>query len=277
MPELPEVETIVRGLRLKLAEKKIRVVRVRTPGLLVTPPRAFRRSLQGAIIRDIRRKGKFILFHLTSGDALVVHLKMTGQLLLTAEDLPLDRHTHVVFELEPGNLQLRYRDVRKFGLLGMQTRNGEAWPALKALAPDPLEMTGEDFQEKLRRKKRALKPALLDQTFISGLGNIYVDESLHRAKIHPSTPAHTLDPGQARELHRLIRRILRQAIRHKGTTVSDYRGPEGIVGGFQRHLRVYDCTGKPCRFCGTTIQKTRVGGRGTHFCPSCQIPGREKS
>ncbi len=269
MPELPEVETIVRGLREKLIGRQIRSVRVRTATLLRSPLPRFRRQLSGAIIRKIERKGKFILIGLENGSTLLIHLKMTGQLLLIPEDRPADKHTHLLFNLTPRDLQLRYRDVRKFGFLGLLAP-GEEWPSLADLAPDPFELTARDFYERLHKKKRAIKPLLLDQRFISGLGNIYVDESLFRARIHPLTPSQTLNWDQARGLHRRIREVLRQAIEAKGTTVSDYRGPEGIVGGFQHYLRVYDRQGLPCPTCRNPIDKTRVGGRGTHLCPVCQ-------
>jgi len=269
MPELPEVETIVRGLREKLIGRQIRSVEVRTAKLLKSPLPSFRKQLTGAIIRKIERKGKFILIGLGSGSTLVIHLKMTGQLLLIPEGRPADKHTHLLFNLQPRDLQLRYRDVRKFGLLSLLTPRQE-WPPLADLAPDPFELTARGFYERLQQKKRAIKPLLLDQRFISGLGNIYVDESLFRSRIHPLTPSQTLTWDQARGLHQRIRQVLRQAIKSKGTTVSDYRGPEGIVGGFQHYLRVYDRQGLPCPTCRNPIHKTRVGGRGTHICPACQ-------
>lgn len=269
MPELPEVETIVRGLREKLIGRQIRSVQVRTPTLLRSPLITFRKQLTGAIIRKIERKGKFILIGLGNGSWLIIHLKMTGQLLLIPEGRPADKHTHLIFHLQPRDLQLRYRDVRKFGFLGLLTP-GQEWPQLADLAPDPFDLTARDFYERLQQKKRAIKPLLLDQRFISGLGNIYVDESLFRSRIHPLTSSQTLNWDQARALHRLIRQVLREAIRAKGTTVSDYRGPEGIVGGFQHYLRVYDRQGFPCPICRNPIHKTRVGGRGTHLCPVCQ-------
>ena len=269
MPELPEVETIVRGLREKLIGRQIRSVQVRTPTLLRSPLITFRKQLTGAIIRKIERKGKFILIGLGNGSRLIIHLKMTGQLLLIPEGRPVDKHTHLIFNLQPRDLQLRYRDVRKFGFLGLLTP-GQEWPQLADLAPDPFDLTARDFYERLQQKKRAIKPLLLDQRFISGLGNIYVDESLFRSRIHPLTSSQTLNWDQARALHRRIRQVLREAIKAKGTTVSDYRGPEGIVGGFQHYLRVYDRQGLPCPTCRNPIHKTRVGGRGTHLCPVCQ-------
>jgi len=269
MPELPEVETIVRGLREKLIGRQIRSVQVRTAALLKSPLPSFRKQLTGAIIRKIERRGKFILIGLGKGATLVVHLRMTGQLLLIPEGQPADKHTHLLFNLQPRDLQLRYRDVRKFGFLVLLTP-GQEWPPLADLAPDPFDLTARDFYERLQKKKRAIKPLLLDQRFISGLGNIYVDESLFRSRIHPLTPSHALNWDQARGLHQRIRQVLRQAIQAKGTTVSDYRGPEGIVGGFQQYLRVYDRQGLPCPICRNPIHKTRVGGRGTHLCPACQ-------
>jgi len=269
MPELPEVETIVRGLREKLLGRQIRGVRVRTSKLLRSPLASFRKRLTGAIIKKIERKGKFILIGLEDGATLAVHLKMTGQLLLLPEGRPTDRHTHLIFNLHPRDLQLRYRDVRKFGILVLLP-SGQDWPPLANLAPDPFELTAQGFYERLQKKKRAIKPLLLDQRFMSGLGNIYVDESLFRSRIHPLTPSQALTWDLARGLHQSIRQVLRQAIKAKGTTVSDYRGPEGIVGGFQHYLRVYDRQGLPCPTCRNPIRKTRVGGRGTHLCPTCQ-------
>jgi formamidopyrimidine-DNA glycosylase len=276
MPELPEVETIVRGLRPQLIGKKIRFIRVRSDHVLTGSPRGFRRVLEGAIIREIGRKGKFILITCDQEIRLITHLRMTGQFLLAPRERVVDPHTHVLFDLEPGTDQLRYRDVRKFGRLAAVARGTPAISLLQDLGPDALEISAATLFRNLQQKKRAIKPLLLDQTFLSGLGNIYVDESLYRAGIHPLTRADTLNRDQARLLHRHMRQILRQAIRAKGTTVSDYRGPEGIVGGFQRFLRVYDRSGDPCRICGQTIQKTRVGGRGTHTCPGCQ-PWPQKS
>jgi len=180
MPELPEVETIVRGLREKLIGRQIRTVRVRTAALLRSPLPGFRKQLTGAIIKKIERKGKFILIGLGNGSRLIIHLKMTGQLLLIPEGRPVDKHTHLIFNLQPRDLQLRYRDVRKFGFLGLLTP-GQEWSPLADLAPDPFDLTARDFYERLQQKKGAIKPLLLDQRFISGLGNIYVDESLFRS------------------------------------------------------------------------------------------------
>jgi formamidopyrimidine-DNA glycosylase len=270
MPELPEVETIVRGLRRQLIGRKIAAVRVRSARVLALPARRFRQALEGAIIREINRQGKFILISCDRDILLVTHLRMTGQFLAVPRETAADKHTHVIMDLEPGTWQLRYRDVRKFCRLGILTGEDLATHALNDLGPDALEISAETFFRVLQRKKRAIKPLLLDQAFLCGLGNIYVDESLFRARIHPLTRADSLSRDQARALHRHMRRVLYQAIKAKGTTVSDYRGPEGIVGGFQAYLRVYGRAGEPCPACGALIEKTRVGGRGTHICPGCQ-------
>jgi formamidopyrimidine-DNA glycosylase len=275
MPELPEVETIVRGLRRKLIGRKIAAVRVRSARVLALPARRFRQALEGAIIREINRQGKFILISCDRDILLVTHLRMTGQFLAVPRETAADKHTHVIMDLEPGTLQLRYRDVRKFGRLGILTGEDLSTHALNDLGPDALEVSAETFFRILQRKKRAIKPLLLDQTFLCGLGNIYVDESLFRARIHPLTRADCLSRDQVRVLHRHMRRVLNQAIKAKGTTVSDYRGPEGIAGGFQAYLRVYDRAGEPCPACGALIEKTRVGGRGTHTCPGCQPRGMD--
>ncbi|MCU0578948.1 MAG: bifunctional DNA-formamidopyrimidine glycosylase/DNA-(apurinic or apyrimidinic site) lyase [Desulfobacterota bacterium] len=272
MPELPEVETIVRGLRRKLIGKKIAAVRVRSARVLGQSPLGFRCALAGAIIREIDRQGKFILISCEGDLLLVAHLRMTGQFLLVPRETVTDKHTHVIFDLEPGPEQLRYRDVRQFGRLEVLTKANRASHSLNNLGPDALDIDAVTFFLNLRQKKRAIKPLLLDQTFLCGLGNIYVDESLYRSRIHPLTQADSLSREQARDLHRHMRRILGQSIRAKGTTVSDYRGPDGIVGGYQAYLRVYARHGEPCGVCGAIIQKTRVGGRGTHTCPGCQ-PG----
>jgi formamidopyrimidine-DNA glycosylase len=271
MPELPEVETIVRTLRPHLIGKKIRSLKVITPKILRGPWPSSGRKIKQATIINIKRKGKMILILLNTGASLAIHLKMTGQLLLQPSRTPLDKHTHFILDFAFFGNQLRYRDVRKFGFLAFSSRTAPTEiPWLKDLGPDPFEITAAQFAGILRQKKRALKPLLLDQTVISGLGNIYVDESLHLAGIHPLTKASTLSPKKAKELHRTIRQVLRQAIRSKGSTLRDFRKPDGKAGSYQLLHRVYGREEKPCLQCGSAIKKIRVGSRGTHFCPSCQ-------
>jgi formamidopyrimidine-DNA glycosylase len=271
MPELPEVETIVRRLRLTLIGQKIKAVQVLYPGILRCSQKVFVQSLTGNIIREIRRKGKFILFELTSGRTLILHLKMTGQVLIEPPSVPADRHTHVIFSFFSSDFQMRYRDIRKFGFFALGQGNSSTLnPYLSRLGPDPFEITSHQFVKIILPRKRAVKSLLLDQSLISGLGNIYVDESLFQAKMHPLTRADSLSPVRIKSLHRIIKKILDRAVSWQGSTLRDYRRPDGISGGFQNYHQVYGRTGTPCPFCHTPIEKIRVAGRGTHFCPSCQ-------
>lgn len=271
MPELPEVETIVRRLRLTLIGQTIQSVKILFPGILHGSPKIFVQSLTGAIIREIRRKGKFILFDLTPGGTLILHLKMTGQVLIEPPSIPADRHTHLIFSFVSSDFQMRYRDIRKFGFFTLiQGNSSDINPYLSRLGPDPFEITSNQFVKILLPRKRTVKSLLLDQSLISGLGNIYVDESLFQARIHPLTRADALSPVQTKTLHRIIKKILTRAIAWQGSTLRDYRRPDGTSGGFQNYHQVYGRTGTPCPFCGTPIKKIRVAGRGTHFCPGCQ-------
>jgi formamidopyrimidine-DNA glycosylase len=271
MPELPEVETIVRRLRSELIGLKISKVRVLTPKILRLPKENFIQSLTGAIIREIRRKGKLILMDLSLGRTVVLHLKMTGQVLLPPKPTPADRHTHVIFDFSPADFQLHYRDIRKFGFFDLIQGDPAALiPYVKRVGPDPFEISLPQFTRLVLSKKKAVKSLLLDQSLISGLGNIYVDESLFQAKIHPLTKAGALSAARIKVLYRVMRSVLSQAILKKGSTLKDYRRPDGSAGGFQNYHQVYGRTGQACPFCQSLIQKIRVGGRGTHFCPGCQ-------
>ena len=271
MPELPEVETIVRRLRSSLIGQKISSVQVLNPGTLRCSPNVFNRALTGAIIREIRRKGKFILVDLTPDWTLIIHLKMTGQVLIEPASTFPDRHTHVVFHFSSFDSLLRYRDIRKFGFFDLFRGNRpDSNSYLNRLGPDPFEITPNQFIKIVLSRKKSIKSLLLDQSLISGMGNIYVDESLFQAKIHPLTKADTLPPVRVRNLHRIIKKILTRAIALQGSTLKDYRRPDGTSGGFQNYHRVYGRAGSPCPSCGRQIAKIRVAGRGTHYCPGCQ-------
>jgi formamidopyrimidine-DNA glycosylase len=273
MPELPEVETIVRRLRLKLTGKKIKSVQVLYSGVLRGPKKPFIRALTGSIIREIRRKGKFILFDLDSDRTLILHLKMTGQVLVEPRSTLPDSHSHVIFRFFSSNFQMRYRDTRKFGFFALiQEPDTHSLPLLSRLGPDPLEISSPHFIRIIHSKNRTIKSLLLDQSMISGLGNIYVDESLFQAQIHPLTKTGLLSTTQIKNLHHLIKKILQRAITLQGSTLKDYRRPDGFSGGFQKHHQVYNRSGLPCPVCRTPIEKMRVAGRGTHLCPSCQKP-----
>lgn len=270
MPELPEVEVVARALRPELCGETIQRVEVRWARSIAHPsPDTFVEALQGLAIRDVSRRAKFLVIS-APPQTLLVHLCMTGRLLLCerqAQDALIDRHVHVVFYLS-SDRWLLYHDPRKFGRLYLY-RDPEA--VLGALGPEPLsdELTLPVFQ-KLLQRRRQIKPLLLDQHVLAGLGNIYADESLWRAQIHPCRRASDLNVTEVTRLRDAIRMVLRQAIAHNGTTFRDFRRPRNEAGEHQLVLAVYGRAGRPCRRCGALIERTVVGGRGTHYCPICQ-------
>jgi formamidopyrimidine-DNA glycosylase len=271
MPELPEVETVVRHLRPDLTGLRIQSIQVLEPKILRLPTKGFVAALTGTIIREIRRKGKLILLEITPPMTLIIHLKMTGQLLFTDRSTPIDRHTHLIFNFYHSDRQLRYRDIRKFGFFDLMEEGSENPRAYwHNLGPDPFEVTSDQFVRILQSKNKPIKALLLDQSVISGLGNIYVDESLFQAAIHPMARVKALSPSKLKNLHRVIKKILNRAIQEQGSTLKDYRRPDGSIGGFQNFHQVYGRNGLPCPHCRKPIQKIRVAGRGTHLCSSCQ-------
>jgi len=273
MPELPEVETVKRTLNALVAGKTIRAVTVRLPRIIRRPaePEAFAAALAGRTIRGIERRGKFLRF-LLDGLVLVSHLRMEGRYSVCPSDEPVEKHTHVLFHLTDGT-DLRYRDVRQFGTMHL-FRPGEelAQPPLSKLGVEPLDdaFTAEELRRLLGKRKAPIKPLLLNQAYVAGLGNIYVDESLHKAGIHPERPAASLRPAEWTRLHEAIRRTLQEAVDAGGSSVRSYVNGQGEMGMFQLRLYVYGREDEPCRTCGTAIVKTVLGGRGTHVCPVCQ-------
>lgn len=268
MPELPEVETIRRTLASKISGQRIRDVAVRLPKLVSPEPGAFAALLKGRLIRELRRRGKLLILHLDLDLALLVHFRMTGQLVYLPADKEEPRYTHLVFTLDRG--RLAYADLRQFGWLEIVKEQELAnHPVLCRIGPDPFEMDEEAFLTLLCRP-RALKALLLDQALISGLGNIYVDESLFRAGLHPKRSAFTLSSAEGRRLFRVIRKVLEEAIVLRGSSVRNYVDGEGVAGTFQTRHRVYQRRGEPCLVCGTPISYTKVASRGTYFCPRCQ-------
>jgi formamidopyrimidine-DNA glycosylase len=281
MPELPEVETVVRGLQKTLPGRRVVSVRLEKTDF-IDDPAALERDLPGKTIADIRRFGKLLLFELDgpsgaekNDSAMLVHLGMTGQLLTSAPEAPIASHTHVFFGLDDGS-ELRYRDVRRFGRIAMLA-NGDREKALGKLGLDPLEMTVEQFAEKLRGRRAKIKALLLDQHALRGVGNIYADESLWRARIHPMRLAANLSPKEVQALHRAAQNVLNEAIRLRGSSISDYVDSEGACGSFQLKHRVYQRDGERCSRCGSTIRRAIVGGRSSHFCPTCQRAPRPPS
>jgi len=279
VPELPEVETVRRTLLKLVKGKKINHVKVLWPKLIKMPDdvEQFTLLLTDQSILDIGRRGKFLKFILDDY-VLVSHLRMEGRYGLYKKEEPFDKHTHVFFSFTDGT-ELRYRDVRKFGTMHLFVKgNEENELPLSQLGVEPFseEFTVQYLRERLNNTDRKIKVALLDQKIVVGLGNIYVDEALFRAGIHPERPANTLKPKEIKVLHKEIVDTLKEAVEKGGSTVRSYVNSQGEIGMFQLELFVYSKKGEPCRKCGTTIEKTTVGGRGTHYCPKCQPKEKRK-
>lgn len=281
MPELPEVETVVRQVRPRLAGRSLAGADVswaRTLG--GTTPRAFDAALRGARVARVWRRAKYVVCDLERDGELagwlVTHLRMSGRLTVEAPQAERSPWLRVRVPLDDG-AELRFADVRKFGRM-VHTTDLQA--LLGDLGPEPLDdaFTAEHLHSALRARRRLLKPLLLDQTVIAGLGNIYVDESLHRAHLHPLARSERLTRPQAERLHTSIREVLSEAIEREGSSFDTfYRTPEGQPGAYQHQFQVYARDGQPCRTCGTTIQKSVVAQRGTHHCPKCQGRGPRKA
>lgn len=275
MPELPEVQTIVDGLNAAgVSGRRIHAVTVRWPKTIATcSPETFSRRLNGRAILGIRRRAKYIVFKLSDSLWMLVHLRMTGRLMLLPRAGPEDPHLQVLLILDDGRF-LAYHDTRKFGRFFL-TAMPES--ILGGLGPEPLasSFSAKVLARQIGSRRRRIKPLLLDQRFLSGLGNIYVDEALWLARIHPLRAAHTLAWGEVRTLHRAIRSVLRQGIRNAGTSLGGGRGnfvsPQSNQGRNRNQLKVFQRTGQACRRCGSTIKRIIVGQRGTHICSKCQV------
>lgn len=273
MPELPEVETVRRTLIELVKGKTIEAVYIHWPKIIKKPEETvqFQDAVAGQTIQDVGRRGKFLKFYLDDY-VLVSHLRMEGKYGLFQSSDPIDKHTHVVFKMTDGS-ELRYKDVRKFGTMHLFTKGEEELHMpLSHLGPEPFSesFTPEYLQEKLKKTNRKIKAVLLDQKVLVGLGNIYVDEALFRSGIHPERPANGLSAEETAKLHLEIVRTLSEAVEKGGSTVRSYVNTQGQIGMFQLQLFVYGRTNEPCKVCGETLIKTVVGGRGTHYCSSCQ-------
>ena len=269
MPELPEVETIRRELAPRVVGRRINEVEIRWPGIIArVSPDIFRQRVQGACVTDMGRRGKYLLWTLEPEGTVIVHLRMTGQLHHHPSPVPADKHTHLIMRLDDGS-EVHYRDVRKFGRWYWTSAPEEV---VGHLGPEPLspEWTVEEFAAALGRRRRPIKALLLDQRVVAGLGNIYADEALFVAGIHPLRRGDTLRVEEVRRLHEAIRQVLLEALHAGGSTFSTYQRPDMGEGTYQRRHRVFRRTGHPCPVCGTPIERIRVSGRSTHFCPHCQ-------
>ena len=273
MPELPEVETVRRTLVDKLSGRTFAQIEILAPKFIRNmPAEEFRHRATGARIEGLRRRGKYLIIDLSTGDELVIHLKMTGRLLYLPAGEPLAKHTHVIFHLDDGH-HLRYVDLRHFGGLHLLGPGRDGAPqGLETLGPEPLTpaFTLDYLGRALARRKTKIKPLLLDQTFIAGLGNIYADECLYEAGIHPERPAYTLTEAEVEKLYHAIGRILQWSIESGGTTFSTYVDGQGRKGRFAQNLRVYRREDQACPRCGAPVRRLVLGSRSAHFCEVCQ-------
>jgi formamidopyrimidine-DNA glycosylase len=282
MPELPEVETIARKLRPELVGRRIVKADLLWPRTLATPtPAEFQKQIEGQDIRTISRRAKYFVMEL-SDYYLFVHLRMSGDLYIKEVDTTPEKHDRLILDLTPdlfaehpggaperrGETKLVFNDTRKFGRVWLVHDPDEV---VGGLGPEPLsdEFTAQMLYEGLQSRHRQLKPLLLDQSFLAGMGNIYTDEALHKARLHPLAVSDSVNREQAQALWEAIREVLQEGIRRNGASIDwAYRG-----GEFQNYFRVYDREGQPCPVCGTAIERLVVGQRGTHVCPNCQRIG----
>ncbi len=277
MPELPEVETYVRALKPLLKGKTILSAEVHWPRTIAAPDAdRFTDLVRGRSFSSFGRRGKFMLLGLDSAETLIVHLRMTGELRLhpppapgaCAADAPVDKHTHVLFDLDTRE-QLRYRDTRKFGRIWLVEDTSDV---VGKLGPEPLDdaFVPQTLAQTLAGRKANVKALLLNQSLLAGVGNIYADESLFRARIDPRRAGGSLALEEIERLHMALRDVLLEGIEAQGSSVQNYAPPTGAKGGFQEQFQVFRRSGEPCFACGTPISRTVLAQRSTHFCPACQ-------
>lgn len=267
MPELPEVETIARGLHRLIQNRGIQGVDVLTPGVLRAGDPGV---LPGRTVTHVSRRAKLLLIHLDRGDCLVFHLKMTGRVWVASPGQALPRHTHLVCALDSGD-RLVFEDTRRFGFFGIYSPEDlAAWSFYASLGPEPLQSTPEELAKRLGNRRAGVKSLLLNQTVLAGIGNIYADESLFAARIHPASRATNIPHAKRVQLCLELRRILLEAIAAGGSTISDYRNAYGKSGIFQDSFQVYGKKGEPCPGCGKPLQAAQIAGRTSTHCPHCQ-------
>ncbi len=272
MPELPEVETVVRDLRPHLVGRRIVAVEAGRKQLRRRWSPAWRRLLVGQEVASVRRRGKWIVVALGGGSCLVVHLGMTGQFFVTPAVAERAAHTHLVFRLDQGDAELRFRDIRRFGSATVWATADavERFFEQSGLGPEPFDLDAGYWRRCLAATERCLKAVLLDQHVVAGVGNIYADESLFTARLHPERRGRDLRPAAADRLRRAITTVLTRAIERRGSSIRDYVGGSGRKGQYQEEFRVYGRTGEPCPRCGQPIECIRLAGRSTHYCSRCQ-------
>jgi formamidopyrimidine-DNA glycosylase len=277
VPELPEVETVRRRLAPVLEGRRFERVEITDPRLTrPLDPLEVAPELEGERVQTVGRRGKYLILRFESGRALLIHLRMTGSLLHLASEalgeVADDPHRHAVVTLDDGS-ELAYRDVRRFGTwLLLEPSEVDGYLDAR-VGREPLEdaYKAKHLAERLATRRAPIKAALLDQRTVAGVGNIYADEALWRARVHPLTPANELTPDEVKAVHKGVRGSLQAGVRGQGSTLRDYRLPDGSSGRAQERFKVYGRAGRPCERCGTPIDRIRAAGRGTWYCPTCQV------
>jgi formamidopyrimidine-DNA glycosylase len=271
MPELPEVETVVRGLRGRLRRKRLRRPEIWRPEIIESDPGEFEQLTAERVVLDVARRGKWILLHLEADLTVLAHLRMTGRFALVEANAARGAHDHLQWPLAGTRRALRFSDMRRFGRFRlMNTSQVERYLADRGFGPEPFEVAEEEFARRLGQGVRPIKSALLDQRVVSGIGNIYADEILFAARIDPRTPVRRLGPQRRHRVYVGMREILRRAILAEGTSLVNFVSLEGRRGSFAAELAVFRRTGQPCPRCGTRVARVKLAGRSTHFCRRCQ-------
>jgi formamidopyrimidine-DNA glycosylase len=275
MPELPEVETTRRGLLGSVCGRRIRRAIVRHRGMRLPVPRGIEQRLAGAVVRQLRRRGKYLIFDCDTADgqpgSLILHLGMSGRLWRVDSGTPPQKHDHFDLEMDNGRV-IRLRDPRRFGLVLWCKGDPLAHPLLMNIGPEPLtaDFDGAVLHEGTRHRKTAIKPVIMDSRLVCGVGNIYANEALFRAGIDPRTPANRLSRARCNALAQEIKTVLSEAINAGGSSLRDYVGSDGMAGNFQNHFLVYGRAGQPCMRCGSIIRETKQAQRASCWCPGCQ-------
>jgi formamidopyrimidine-DNA glycosylase len=279
MPELPEVETIAKGLRQTIVGKKVKEVQAIFPKIVKQKFNVFKKTVAQKKIVGVRRRGKYLLIDLSGGKTIMVHLGMTGNLLFVnatsgrhrSPTKPISKHDHLIFKFCNSNTHLCYNDQRKFGKIKVfNTQEESNVPELKKLGPEALDVTSSELVNIFAKRKGKIKSALLNQHIMAGLGNIYADESLFEAKINPTQRVDHLSDVKLRNLHKAIRKILRKAIKAGGSSIDNYLNIDGKKGKFQLQHKVYGREGERCSRCGAEIKRIKINQRSSCFCPRCQ-------
>lgn len=277
MPELPEVEVIVRGLRENVEGLTIARIGINFPEIINGGNQREMHRLKGKRVNHISRKGKYILTEFSEGERMLTHLGMTGKLLVVSSGSELPKHSHVIIEFKENGRYLVFNDIRRFGRMVIDDDGGKIESIIDSLGADPLKISAEEFVDILFSHKKMIKSLLLDQSIIAGLGNIYVDESLYDAGIHPRTISCDIKREYAEKLHASIQKILKSAIKAGGSSIRDFVSENGDAGYFQIEHKIYGKAGQECLRCGSIIEKIKVGSRTSSICVNCQPPPLPKS